>query len=179
MLICLLILLVCLIVVYGILCLATYDKKLLPKYIYERPHDDWGIIGIPLKYQPWTWIPRRWTSWVLPMPPGKVAGNGTARAAMVQPNYPIASDALVWTDPSGQKYFLAMQPGYECGQWAILNVKLFKWLPRVPCYFTFSYLLFGKKLYFNIGLKPDLTYDGPGTDYNFHWGWPEMSVTWG
>ena len=149
--------------VYGILCLATYDKKLLPQYIYEKLHYDW----------PWPFskIPRRWTSWVLRMPPKKVWGNAEPEWILLQNGYPLAVDAELRM-ASGVALIKSMHPVHPAGQWSIQSVKLFWWLPRVPCFFTISKMVFGRRLHINGGIKPDVTRG------DYHWGFPEFSMTW-
>lgn len=155
--------------VYAVLCLATYDKSLLPKYIREQPHDDWAIPFLPKSIQPWAWIPRRWTSWVLPMPPTKVAGNAKPEWVRIQGGYPLAADAMV---DESETLVWSMHPVHASGQWSIQAVKVFQWAPRVPCYFTASLPLAGKRLHVNCGIKPDVTTG------DWHFGFPEASVTW-
>jgi len=149
--------------VYGILCLATYDKDLLPEYIKLTNHTDWPW--------PFSLIPRRWTSWVLMMPPAKVCGTQEPRLMAVEPNYPL--DPAV---PPNAMMLMAMDPVPPIGQWSVQSVKLFRWLPRIPCYATGAWMVAGRRLYFNAGLKPDMTWDGQTR--NFHWGFPEASLTW-
>jgi hypothetical protein len=150
---------------YLILCKATFDKALLPKYIRERLHDDWGI-------WPFTRIPRRWTSWVLYMPPHKVMGNAEPEWILAQKGYPLAPDCETKLE-GGRLWVKSMHPVHPAGQWSIQNVKLFWWLPfRIPCYFTMSKMVFGRRLHINAGLKPDVTTG------DWHHGFPEWSVTW-
>ena len=155
--------------IYTILCIATYRKDLLPEYIKQKRHDDWIF---PLSY-----IPRRWTSWVLMMPPKIVFGNIQPRWQRVQPHYPLSPDAELKID-NDKIYMMTPDPMPAPGGWSIQSVKLFKWLPRIPCYISTTQPLFGRNLDVNFGCKPDITWDGPGTDYNWHWAFPEWSITW-
>lgn len=132
--------------------LDYFRKDLLPKYIQEKKHNDW-IWGL-------RWVPRTWTSFAFPMPTFCIAGRPTLERVRVNPEYPTW-DYL--------EYMVIPSPVPSIGNWEILGVKLFKNHGPIPCYFAVSWLIFGRRLHFNIGLKPDIT--------DFHWGFPEASFT--
>lgn len=143
-------------------------KEHLPEvYKTERPlHDDWLIKGIPAWLQPWAKIPRAWTGYCFAMPPKKVWGNAEPAWVLIQKGYPLAPDArlspnAVWS----------MHPVHPVGQWSVQSVYLM-WLGfRVPCYFSFSRMLWGRRLHMNGGIKPDVTRG------DWFW-WFEGSLTW-
>lgn len=135
-----------------------FRKDLLPEYMKNRNHDDW-LPGF-------RWIPRRWTSYCFPMPPHKVLGNAEYALIDIQPGYPLASDAEIIDGK-----LRSMHPVHAPGQWSLQSVKLWNWMPRIPCYFTVSWKMFGRRFHFNIGCKPDITLN------DFHWGCPEASFT--
>jgi len=139
---------------------SIWRKDLLPDYIKSRFHDDW-IFPISL-------IPRRWTSFCFPMPPGVWKGNGQMSWKRIQKGYPLSDDAELNTT---KDFVYSADPVYPLGGWAILSCKPFSWLPRIPCFFTISFSILGKGFHFNIGLKPDVTYG------DWHWGFPEASLT--
>lgn len=134
-----------------------------------RPlHDDWPP-GL-------RWIPRRWTAYRLPMPAKKIAGNADPEWVPVQDGYPLAPDAKVETKPyyDGKAtifipHVLTMHPRHPAGQWSRQAV----WLDGAwrECYLTWTKKIFGKEVYHNRGLKPDVTLG------DWLWHWPEISLT--
>jgi len=148
-------------------------------------HDDWAIAGIPWQYQPWCWIPRRWTGLGLMMPPQKVCGSASSKYIEVQPGYPIAPDSAVlrgsWNvregyllpDPYGDRdIVLSLDPVHKADDWSIQSVYLHLLHCRIPCFLSFSVKIkrFNRILHFNGPLKPDIT---PG---DWYW-WIECSLT--
>lgn len=133
-------------------------------------HDDWGV-------WPFTRIPRRLTTYRLPMPARKVAGNAEPIWTPVQEGYPLAPDAEVrpmhyW---DGSKtiimpHVLSMHPVHPVGQWSVQAV----WLDGEwrPCFETWTTRCLGRRLHHNRGLKPDLTLG------DWAWNFPEASMTW-
>ena len=157
------------VLIMVVLNLASYDKKLLPDYIYNEKHTDWLIFKF---------VPRRWTAFVLLFPPRSWAGNWKEDWIWVEPNWPLSKDAVTKTE-GGRDFVLGPSPVPLPGYWSIQSVRLWNWLPRIPCYFTFAIWATkgaSKRLYFNIGLKPDVTWDG--VTRNWNWCFPEMSLTW-
>lgn len=152
------------------------DPPLMPAaYRFDNPkgrplHDDWAIRGIPGWLQPWSWIPRAWTFYALPMPPHRVAGNAYAEWTQAQEGYPLAPDAKTIGVNAG--LVMSMHPVHPIGHWSIQSVYVPKLRCRVPCYFTISKLIKGKRLHFNIGFKPDVTVGDNG------WWFPEASLTY-
>lgn len=138
---------------------GLFDDSWMPEvYRLRRPlHDDW-----PLGFR---WIPRKWTAFRFPMPPHRVAGNANTYLIDIQPGWPLAPDAMI---ANGK--VLSMHPVHGPGQWSIQSV----WAlgQRIPCYFSGSWLVFGRRLHINFGLKPDVTMG------DFCWWFPEASCSW-
>ena len=140
-------------------------------YDTARPfHDDWPF--------PFSLIPRRWTGLCLMMPPTPVCGNAEQRWIPVQPDYPLAPDAVVqYMDYyDGEKtvsipHVLSMDPVHPVGQWSIQSFYSALLKRRIPCYFSFSKMLFGRRVHFNGPVKPDVTLG------DWYW-WIECSLTW-
>lgn len=135
-------------------------KDLLPAYIKTELHTDW--------FWPLSYIPRIWTSYCFPMPPKQILGNQVPQGTLIQSNYPMSPAG---DSPTKVFLFNSPQPVGPSGTWSIQAVWLGIW---IPCFFTFTKDMFGHRLYFNIGCKPDLTTDGK-TGWN--WGFPETSLT--
>lgn len=133
-------------------------------YKTTRPlHDDWPW--------PFSLIPRRWTGLCLMMPPLKVAGNAEARWIPVQDGYPLAPDAQTRTREDGQREVWGMDPVHPAGQWSVQSFYSARLKRRLPCYYSFSKMVFGRRLHFNGPLKPDVTKG------DWCW-WLECSLTW-
>lgn len=147
------------------------DADMPPDYRQGgRPlHNDWGV-------WPFTRIPRMLTTFLLPMPSKKVAGNAEPIWTPYQDGYPLAPgtelrDLDYWdgTQTIKKPHFLTMHPVHPVGQWSEQAV----WLDGEwrPCYSTSSRAIFGRRLYQNHGLKPDVTLN------TFMWNFPEASLT--
>lgn len=122
-------------------------------------------------------IPRKLTTFDIPMSPLQVWGNQEPRWLPVQDCYPMAADTQY--RPAQAAHHIAMgvkreykawPPVPDINRWTILSAPL---LPaRVPSYFAVSARLFNKRGHFNLGLKPDgvltpdrwKTEDGPIKD---------------
>lgn len=158
-----------------LLNIAYPDKTNLPDhYRYERPlHDDWKINGLPDAIQPWTKIPRSWTSFPeIPMPPRKWAGTQEEDCIRIQPMYSLSAD--VQFCPDGR--MVGIHPVGPVGTWSIQSAYIAG--SRVPVYFTASPRVLDRRLHINFGLKPDVTVqDTPGKKGDQDWNFPEMSVT--
>ena len=140
------------------------ENELPEVYRTQRPlHDDWPW--------PFSYIPRRWTGLCLAMPPKKVSGNQEPRWIPVQEGYPLAPDADIRVNSDGKREILAMDPVPSAGQWSIQSFYSFKLKKRIPCYFAFSKMLFGRRLHFNGPIKPDTTQG------DWFW-WTECSLSW-
>lgn len=129
---------------------------------HSRPlHDDWGL-------WPFTQIPRKWTTYLLPMPSKKIAGNAEPAWAPYQIGYPLAPGTEI-RDINNTPHILTMHPVHAVGQWSEQAV----WLDGrwVPCYYTVTRAVFGRRFYHNRGLKPDVTLG------DFAWNFPEASLT--
>lgn len=139
---------------------------LLPEvYRTRRPlHDDWVF--------PFSLIPRRWTFWPFPFPPRKVCGSQQEEYVQIQKGYPMAPDARYWKPNdsySEPTHVLSVHPvGWG---WSVQSCP-FPLVGRLPCYFQWTRKVLGRKLHFNIGLRPDVTLGD--------WGWwfPEASLGW-
>lgn len=133
-------------------------------YRTQRPlHDDW----------PWPFskIPRRWTGLELAMPPLRVVGNAQPRWIEIQEGYPLAPDAIVKMGLDGKRWVWGMDPVHGAGEWSVQSFYSFRLKRRIPCYYSFSKMIFGRRLHFNGPIKPDVT---KGDNY---W-WVECSLTW-
>lgn len=141
-----------------------------------RPyHDDWTV-------WPFTRIKRMDTTFMLPMPMKLVWSKGAVlpRWAPWQENYsggtaPNAKirRALPGTEAYARNILYEIEvydPVLPVGQAAVYAV----WLDNEwrPCYYTSTQTLFGRRLYTNRGVKPDVTYG------DFMWNYPEMSLTY-
>ena len=146
-------------------------------------HDDWGIF-------PFTRIPRRLTTYILPLPFVLVTawnlGGGYAKPRWMpwQEGYPQAPDAQLRPAEPGtaawdlrerfgkpiEREVLAYDPVLPIGQSALFAA----WIDGEyrPCYYTMTRSLFGKRLHHNRGLKPDMTYG------DFACNFPEASLPW-
>ena len=149
---------------------AVFNPELMPTAYREgdRPlHDDW-----PPGFR---WIPRAWSTWFFPMPPMIVAGNAEPAWVPLQPGYPLATDAQV-KDLGGTPHVLTPHPIHPLGYWSLQSVE-FKPGVRIPCYFSATFKLFGRRILFNIGVKPDVTHDpyNPNRVGDMHFGFPEVS----
>lgn len=112
-------------------------------------HKDFSLPFIPWKWQPWCWIPRKWTFIGLPMTPKKVIGNMVESPVLMRPEYPIAPDCVTYQDEYGNTAIDTMHSNGGIGQWAVLNA-YFKFVGRrIPCYLTATWSLFGRKQHFN------------------------------
>ena len=141
-------------------------NDLIPEvYKTRRPlHDDWGI-------WPFTRIPRAWTFFGLPMPPTICAGTSSPSNIPIQRNYPLAPDAILWSDPnSGELQVMSAHPVPPPGQWHILSVYIPR-LGRIPCFIATSIRFGAYRLHLNLGLKPDVTLG------DWIWWFPEASFT--
>lgn len=151
--------------------MSYFSKDGLPEYIKNNNHDDW--------LWPFSYIPRSWSSYTFPMPSYKVLGNANPEFIEIQPDYSLAFDAQIELRPSpfgGEtKQLLSMQPVHPVGQWSVQAVDCLGL--KIPCYFTFTSKAFGRRIYFNIGCKPDVSYNLDDKTKNWHWAFPECSLT--
>ena len=100
------------------------------------------------------------------MMPRKVFGNAVERLVDIQPGYPLAPDSIRF-----ENQVWGIDPVHPIGQWSIQSVYL-GWLGRrVPCYFSMSAKVFGRRLHTNFGIKPDITKG------DWYW-WIEGSLTY-
>lgn len=138
------------------------DKDNFPEvYKTNRPlHDDWPW--------PFSLIPRRWTGLELMMPPHKVMGNASPRWIPIQEGYPLAPDALL---NEAKTLVWGMDPVHPMGEWSVQSFYSHRLGRRIPCYYSFSKMFFGRRLHFNGPVKPDVTHG------DWFW-WVEMSLTW-
>lgn len=139
----------------------------LPEYIRTKLHDDWPW---PLSY-----IPRRWTAWVMPLPTRRWSGNQPYSwiPFKAQEGWPISPSAEFRDDEGGTRFIKVLGPVPEKpGEWSVHAY----WIPRlkrwVPLFFCIKFRLLGIwPWYFNIGFKPD--YDPSRWNTTF----PEISFT--
>lgn len=149
--------------------IKQWKLKYLPEvYRISRPFsDDWALPWISWRLQPWCWVPRWWRFWPFPFPPRKVCGTQEEAYIDTQSGYLYAPDAF--KTPVLPNQIWSIHPvGWG---WSVQSC----WFPvlgRLPCYFQWTRKVLGRKLHFNIGLRPDVT---PGD-----WGWwfPEASIGW-
>ena len=145
--------------------LREWKMRYLPEaYKRNRPlHDDW--------VWPFNCIPRFLTFWPIPFPPRMVMGTQNEVEIQWQPGYPVARDASIHIK-DGVTYVMSIHPVPPPGQWSIQSL----WFPvvgRMPCYFTWTGRIhFGRRLHFNIGMKPDVTLNDFGAWF------PEWSLSW-
>ena len=153
-----------------------YRNELMPPIYVDQPHKDWTIgRWLPLKYQPWTWIPRHINFFGFDFPPRKWAGNAQERPIEVQPDYPLSPETVPYYSSSanmaaGRAMITAIDPILPRGQWAIISARV-PFLGRIPVFFTASIPLPKKgKMPIYFGFKPDVTYtsDAPKS---FNWSW--------
>ena len=156
-----------------------FNDYLVPEvYKTRNLHDDWIIRGLPKILQPWTLIPRKWTFVGLPMPSFKIAGNADPAWIPIQQGYPLAPMAKIedrdYFDGKEVKripHVLSMHPVHPTGQWSVQGVYVPKLQKIIPCYWSQSNMMFGRRLHTNGPLKPDVTLG------DWAW-WLEGSFTW-
>lgn len=152
-------------------------------------HDDWKIPWIPSFLQPWTRIPRRLTTYYLPVPSKKVAGNVDPQWVLYQPGYPLAPDAQVedrlWWDGKQSvmlPHVLTMLPVHDIDwnnpktMWSRQAV----WLDGEwrECYYTISKPVNGKRLHHNHILKPDWDFHPYKPMGSYNWSFPDISLSY-
>lgn len=150
------------------------DEALMP-YVYSRLnpkgrylHDDW-----PPGFR---WIPRRYTTYLLPAPAKWVDGPQQPEWTPYQAGYPLApgaelEDRTWWNgvETVTSPWIKTMAPVPKPGEWGLSAVWLDgKWR---TCYYASTRIVFGRRLYTNRGLKMDWSVG------DYHYGWPEASLT--
>lgn len=159
------------------------DKRMPYSYQFANPQgrpyqDDHGV-------WPLTAVRRMDNTYMLPLPLKLVWSSGPVAPHWMpwQEGYPEAPGAqLRPMDPASAAYdlatrfgkpiereVLAYDPVLPGGQAAVFAV----WLDGewVPCYYTRTDELLGRRIHFNYGLKPDMTWG------DFMLNWPEVSLT--
>lgn len=123
------------------------------------------------------WIPRRWTMYKLPAPAKWLDGPQQEEWTPYQHGWALApgtqlEDRTWWNgvETITSPWMKTMAPVPKPGEWGLSAV----WLDRKwrPCYYAWSGMVFGRRLHHNRGLKPDWSLG------DFHWGWPEISVSY-
>lgn len=150
-----------------------YRNNLMPPVYAGRTHDDWTISkAIPLRYQPWTWIPRHFNFFGFDMGPKLWAGNATDRFNDAQPDYPIAPDAIY-----GDDLIQVVDPILPPGGWAIISV-YFPIIGRFPGFFTCTLNLGSRYMPIYFGFKHDITFSFDDPNLTKNWGyWLEGSIS--
>lgn len=168
------------------------DALMPESYRFSNPngrpyHDDWAMAGVSPVLQPQTRVRRMDTTYMLPLPLKLVWSKGGVKPNWIawQEGYPGGGspDAQFRPmDPSGAAYdlatrfgkpitreVLAYDPVLPPGAAALFAVYLDgEWR---PCYYTATAEVLGKRVYYNFGLKPDMTWG------DFMTNWPEASLT--
>lgn len=161
------------------------DDSLMPwAYQFANPegrpyHNDWGIISnnpVLKVVQPWQRIRRMDTAYRIPIPFLKVAGTQEPIPTRWNGTYPIAPGTPVFMRDywDGKKtirvpHVLSMHPVYNDG-WSRQKA----WIGDdwVECYFTSSKKVFGRRLTYYYGLRPDWHHQD-----TMCW-FPEASFSW-
>ena len=139
-------------------------------------HDDWPC-------WPLTLIPRRLTTFLLPLPAKLVSGDVSPRWMAWQEGYPESPGAEFRQVQPGtaawdlktrfgktiEREVLAYDPVPPAGQSAVFAV----WLDNAwrECFYTVTKSILGRRIHHNRGLKFDMTHG------DFMWNFPEASLT--